>query len=149
LEAQRAAEREERVAEEARHVARFRELEGEMASLRAEAVRWECGLEARRRALEAKEHALAQAQAEVRQLGAACAAKDAQISSLRQEALGLARAELEAGIARREESARAEVELIQRDLQFKSRRWKRINEALRDRLAVVEARMLGHGMVAE
>ena len=149
LEAQLVAERGARVAEEARQVAQFRELEGEMASFRAEAVRWECGLEVKRKALEAAENALSHATTEVRRLGAECAVKDALVSTLRQEALALARGELEAGIVRREESARAEVELVQRDLQFKSRRWKRINETLRDRLAVVEARMLGHGMVAE
>jgi len=147
LEAQRVAEREARVAEEARQVAQFRELEGEMASFRAEAVRWECGLEVKRKALEAAENALSHATTEVRRLGAECAVKDALVDTLRREALALARGELEAEIVRREGSARAEVELLERDLQFKSRRWKRINETLRDRLAVVEARL--GWMVAE
>lgn len=120
----------------AQRIARIRELEGDLTTLREEAGRWECGLEAKRLALVSEADALAQATAELRQLRAACAAKDALIAMLRQDALSLARAELEAEMVRREEAARAEVVLAHQDMRFKSRRWKKLNEALRDELAV-------------
>ena len=141
---QLAAERESRVEAVARHVAKYRALEGEMASLRAEAVRWECGLEARQSALEVVCRDRSDAMAQLQRLGAENSAKDALITVLRKDAMALARAELEAGIAKREDSARAEIESMRRDTRFKSRRWKRVNETLRDRLAVLEAQVDGH-----
>ena len=118
----------------AQRVARIRELEGELVAVREAAARWECGLEAQRLARASGADALARTAAELGQLRAACAAKDGLIAELRRDALALARAELEAELVRREEAARAEVALAHQELRFKSRRWKRINEALRDQL---------------
>ena len=118
----------------AQRIARIRELEGEMTALRGEAARWECGLEEKRLALVSEADALALATTELRQLRAACAAKDGLIAELRQDALALARAELEAEMSRREEAARADVALVHQEMRFKSRRWKKVNESLHDQL---------------